>query len=97
VIQQFDYFASGSGRICHFTTLSFVPLPVSMWNGTLLPKVDHKPRPFQPALGSSMRPSFSEEPHGISHAQGDELAVQANWKRLGGHQDRVQGTSFCGL
>ena len=50
--------ASGSGRIWNFTTLGVVPFPVSMWNGVRLPFVVHRPRPFHPALGSSMRPSI---------------------------------------
>ena len=29
----------------------------SMWNGVRLPEVTHNSRPFQPAFGSSMRPS----------------------------------------
>jgi hypothetical protein len=53
-----NYFASGSGRTWNFITLLVVPLPVSMWNGVLVDIVVQMPRPFQPALGSSMRPSI---------------------------------------
>src|SRR5688572_26668680 len=53
-----DYLASGSGRTWNFITLLVVPLPVSMWNGALVETVVQMPRPFQPALGSSMRPSI---------------------------------------
>jgi hypothetical protein len=56
--ELWDYFASGSGRIWNFITLLVVPLPVSMWNGVLVEIVVQMPRPFQPALGSSMRPSI---------------------------------------
>src|SRR5215475_1894321 len=50
--------ASGSGRTWNLTTLGKVPFPVSRWNGVRLPSVVHSARPFQPALGSSMRPSM---------------------------------------
>ena len=53
-----DYFASGSGRSWNFTTLLVVPLPPSMWNGARVLTVAQSPRPFQPAFGSSMRPSI---------------------------------------
>ncbi len=52
------YFASGSGRSWKRTTLLGVPLPVSAWNGARVLQVAHTPRPFQPASGSSMRPSI---------------------------------------
>lgn len=43
-----------------------------------LPDVTHNPRPFQPALGSSRRPSirFSEEAHGVwdAHVEPDSAA-----------------------
>jgi len=60
------YRASGSGRIWKCTILGDVPLPPSRWNGVRLPVFDHTPRPFQPALGSSMRPSsaFAQKPIG---------------------------------
>src|SRR5262249_38684257 len=51
------YFASGSGLNCSFTTLLVVPLPVSVWNGARVAYVVHRPLPFQPVFGSSMRPS----------------------------------------
>lgn len=51
------YFASGSGRTWNLTTLLVVPRPVSMWNGVRVLTVDHRPFPFHPAFGSSMRPS----------------------------------------
>ncbi len=54
---RFAYLASGSGRIWKCTTFGEFSLPPSMWNGVRLPVFDHTPRPFQPALGSSMRPS----------------------------------------
>ena len=50
--------ASGSGRIWKCITLLDVPLPVSMWNGARVETVAHRPRPFQPPLGSSIRPSI---------------------------------------
>ena len=53
------YFASGSGRSWNFTSLGTLPLPMpSSWNGVRLPVVAQMPRPFQPALASSMRPSM---------------------------------------
>jgi hypothetical protein len=58
VTRSRDYFASGCGRIWNFITLLVVPLPVSMWNGVLVDIVVQTPRPFHPALGSSMRPSI---------------------------------------
>src|SRR5215467_939702 len=51
------HLARGSGRIWKCTTFGEFSLPPSMWNGVRLPVFDHTPRPFQPALGSSMRPS----------------------------------------
>jgi hypothetical protein len=61
-----DQRASGSGRIWKCTILGVVPLPPSRWKGVRLPVFDHTPRPFQPALGSSMRPSsaFAQKPIG---------------------------------
>ena len=53
----FSYFASGSGRSWKCTTSGFVPLPPSISHGVRSPLVVHRPRPFQPAFGSSMRPS----------------------------------------
>src|SRR5215467_5362170 len=50
--------ANGSGRTWNLTTWGWVPLPVSRWNGVRLPSVVHTPRPFQPAFGSSIRPSI---------------------------------------
>src|SRR5436190_20922463 len=52
------YFASGSGRSWNLITLLVVPFAVSMWNGARVLTVDQMPRPFQPAAGSSMRPSI---------------------------------------
>src|SRR5262249_15773955 len=52
------HFANGSGRIWKWRTLLVVPLPVSMWNGARVPTVAHNPLPFQPAFGSSIRPSI---------------------------------------
>ena len=51
------YRASGSGLSWNFITLLVVPFPPSMWNGARVLTVAHRPRPFQPAPGSSMRPS----------------------------------------
>lgn len=53
----FVYFARGFGRIWKCTTSGFVPFPVSMCQGVLSPLGTQSPRPFQPARGSSMRPS----------------------------------------
>jgi len=60
------YRASGSGRSWKWTTLLLVPLPVSLWNGVRVAQVDHRPLPFQPVFGSSMRPSspFAKKPIG---------------------------------
>jgi hypothetical protein len=52
-----SYFASGSGRTWKWTTIGFEPLPPSFSHGTRSPSGTHRPRPFQPASGSSMRPS----------------------------------------
>src|SRR5207249_2942831 len=51
------YFASGSGLIWKCTTLLWFCVPPSLWNGARVAQVDHKPLPFPPVLGSSMRPS----------------------------------------
>lgn len=51
------HFASGSGRIWKCTAIGFLPLPPSISHGVRSPLVVHNPRPFQPAFGSSMRPS----------------------------------------
>ena len=50
-------FASGSGRNWMCTARGIAPLPPSLSHGVRSPFVLHKPRPFQPALGSSIRPS----------------------------------------
>src|SRR5262249_59410810 len=49
--------ASGSGRICSLNTRGCSLVPFSLWNTVRVPEVVHRPRPFQPAFGSSMRPS----------------------------------------
>src|SRR5215831_651476 len=49
--------ASGSGRICSLKTFGLASVPPSLWNTVRVPEVVHSPLPFQPALGSSMRPS----------------------------------------
>src|SRR5438128_3914942 len=51
------HFASGSGRSWKCTAMGFMPLPPSISHGARSPLDVHSPRPFQPALGSSMRPS----------------------------------------
>ena len=51
------YRASGSGRSWKWYALGVVPFPPSMWNGARVLMEAHRPRPFQPASGSSMRPS----------------------------------------
>src|SRR5204863_7505639 len=53
-----DHFASGSGRNWILTTLLVVPRPRSIWNGVRVPVVVQRPFPFQPAFGSSIRPSI---------------------------------------
>src|SRR4029453_12369595 len=60
------HLANGSGRSWNFITLLVVPFPPSMWNGARVLMVVHKPRPFQPPLGSSNPPSipFVENPIG---------------------------------
>ena len=50
-------FANGSGRNWMCTARGIEPLPPSLSHGVRSPFVLHKPRPFQPALGSSIRPS----------------------------------------
>jgi hypothetical protein len=52
-----NYFANGLGRICMWRTSGLLPLPPSWCQGVRSPSGIHRPRPFQPALGSSMRPS----------------------------------------
>src|SRR5688500_367911 len=54
---QHDYLASGSGRSWNRYTLLVVPFPPSIWKGARVLIVAQRPRPFQPAPGSSMRPS----------------------------------------
>jgi hypothetical protein len=49
--------ASGSGRSWKCTARGKLPLPPSINHGVRSPLVVHKPRPFQPLFGSSMRPS----------------------------------------
>jgi len=51
------HFASGSGRSWKCAASGFVPLPPSISHGVRSPLAAHKPRPFQPVFGSSMRPS----------------------------------------
>src|ERR1700694_4165044 len=61
-----SYFASGSGRIWICTARGLEPLPPSISHGTRSPLVLQRPRPFQPAFGSSMRPSrpLAKKPRG---------------------------------
>src|SRR5260221_6562074 len=49
--------ASGSGLSWKCAASGLVPLPPSISHGVRSPFAAHKPRPFQPAFGSSMRPS----------------------------------------
>ena len=56
--RQSDQSASGSGRSWNFTALLVVPLPPSRCQGVRVAYVDQSPLPFQPPLGSSMRPSM---------------------------------------
>src|SRR5215471_3661314 len=49
--------ASGSGRTWMCTARGLEPFPPSLSHGVRSPFVLHNPRPFQPAFGSSMRPS----------------------------------------
>lgn len=49
--------ASGSGRSWKCTAMGFMPLPPSCIHGARSPLEVHSPRPFQPAFGSSIRPS----------------------------------------
>src|SRR5207245_2385461 len=51
------HFASGSGRSWKCTASGFEPLPFSINHGARSPLELHNPRPFQPAFGSSIRPS----------------------------------------
>ena len=51
------YFASGSGRNWKCAASGFVPLPPSISHGVRSPFAAQIPRPFQPAFGSSIRPS----------------------------------------
>src|SRR5690348_4305897 len=52
-----DQCASGLGRSWKRSTLLVVPFPVSRWTRDRVEYVAHKPLPFHPAFGSSMRPS----------------------------------------
>ena len=52
------HLASGSGLSWNLRTLLGVPLPPSMWKGARVLTVAHRPLPFQPPFGSSMRPSI---------------------------------------
>ena len=45
------------GAHLHLVDLGRVRVPPSLWNSVRVPDVVHRPRPFQPAFGSSMRPS----------------------------------------
>ena len=49
--------ASGFGLIWKCTAIGVMPKPPSWCQGTRSPLEVHKPRPFQPIFGSSMRPS----------------------------------------
>ena len=49
--------ASGSGRSWKCTAMGMLPLPPSRSHGVRSPLDVHKPRPFQPAFASSIRPS----------------------------------------
>ena len=49
--------ASGPGLNWMCTARGIAPLPLSLSHGVRSPFVLHSPRPFQPAFGSSMRPS----------------------------------------
>jgi hypothetical protein len=51
------YSANGSGRSWKWKAIGTVPLPPSFSHGVRSPLVVHNPRPFQPAAGSSIRPS----------------------------------------
>src|SRR6266550_8704327 len=52
-----DQCASGSGLTWMCTARGLLPLPPSISHGVRSPLLLHSPRPFQPAFGSSMRPS----------------------------------------
>src|SRR2546425_6488819 len=49
--------ARGSGRNWMRAAFGRFSLPPSRWNIVRVPEVDHRLLPFQPAFGSSMRPS----------------------------------------
>src|SRR5712692_1202748 len=51
------YCASGLGRSWILYTLGLFSVPPSLWNTVRVPDMVHSPLPFQPAFGSSMRPS----------------------------------------
>ncbi len=51
------YLASACGRSWNLYALLVVPLPPSMWKGARVLMAAQSARPFQPAFGSSMRPS----------------------------------------
>jgi hypothetical protein len=53
----FPHRARGSGRSWKCTAIGTLPLPPSLSHGVRSPLVVHRPRPFHPASGSSMRPS----------------------------------------
>src|SRR5882724_8948588 len=56
-LERSAHFASGSGRTWMCTARGLEPLPPSISHGVRSPFVLHSPRPFQPAFGSSIRPS----------------------------------------
>src|SRR6202044_3006831 len=49
--------ASGLGRVWICTAIGVMPLPPSLSHGVRSPSEPHRPRPFHPAFGSSMRAS----------------------------------------
>src|SRR5215217_6053810 len=70
--------ASGFGRSWKWITLLVVPFPVSIWNGARLLTVAHRPRPFHPAFGSSIRPSS----HFVKKPVGYGTRMTTHWPSL---------------
>src|SRR5262245_47423159 len=76
--------ASGSGRSWILIAFGRDPLLPSLWKNVRVPVVVLSALPFQPAFGSSMRPStfLANMPIGYGVAQSDELAVRQRIDRI---------------
>src|SRR5262249_35815435 len=77
-VAERDHRANGFGRSWKWITLLVVPLPVSMWKGARVLTVAQRPRPFQPPLGSSIRPSI----HLVKNPVGYGTRRTTHWPSL---------------